>query len=142
MAFRIPADGRYAVRVRDLAMAGSDKHFYKLTLGELPVVTAAFPLSVAAGGEREIALVGHNLPSAATVKIAADKPGEVAVPLDEGRFRSRGSLTVLVTDSVEIVEVEPNDQPGQATPLPAPAWRGEESPTCRRHHRGYRPIPV
>ena len=37
VAYRIPADGRYAVRVRDLAMAGSDKHFYQLTLGALAV---------------------------------------------------------------------------------------------------------
>jgi len=124
LSFQVPSDGRYAVRVRDLALAGSDKHFYRLTLGELPLVTGVFPLSVAAGAEREVQLVGHNLPPDARAKITADKTGEVTVPLDANVYRTRGALQVLVSDANEIVEVEPNDAPAQATTLPAPGVAG------------------
>jgi WD40 repeat protein len=124
VAYRVPADGRYAVRVRDLAMAGSDKHFYKLTLGAVPFVTTAFPLSVAVGRDNQVQLVGYNLPAEARVRIPSDKPGEVPLPLDEASYRSRGGLKVLVTDAAEIVEVEPNDRPEQATPLRVPGVAG------------------
>ncbi len=124
LAYRVPADGRYAIRVRDLALAGSDKHFYRLALGELPYVTAVFPLSVSAGADREVQFVGYNLPADARAKIEAEKPGDIDVPLDMNRFRSRGAPKVLVTDAAEVVEVEPNDQPAQATTLPAPGVAG------------------
>ena len=124
LAFEVPADGRYAVRVRDLALAGSEKHFYRLTIGELPFVTAAFPLSVPVGAERHVQLVGYNLPAAAQAKISADKHGEVAVPLEANTYRSRGELKVLVSDAAEIVETEPNDRPEQATTLPVPGVAG------------------
>ncbi|HVU89972.1 MAG TPA: c-type cytochrome domain-containing protein [Pirellulales bacterium] len=124
LAYRIPADGRYAVRVRDLALAGSDKHFYRVALGEIPYVTAAFPLSVATGAERDVHLVGYNLPANASVKIAAEKPGEQEVMLDANQFRSRGGLKVLVSDLAETVENEPNDRPEQATSLAVPGAAG------------------
>ncbi len=124
VAYKVPADGRYAVRMRDLALAGSDKHFYRVALGEIPYVTGIFPLSVPAGGERDVHLVGYNLPADVDVKIAADKPGDKDVPLDANRFRSRGELKVLVSDVAEVVESEPNDRPAQATSLPVPGAAG------------------
>jgi WD40 repeat protein len=124
VAYQVPADGRYAVRVRDLALAGSDKHFYRLSLGDMPYVTAAFPLSVSAGGQRDVQLIGYNLPADVNVKVTADKPGEQDVPVDADRFRSRGALKVLVSDMAEIVENEPNDRPEQATSLAVPGAAG------------------
>ena len=124
VAYKVPAAGRYVVRVRDLALAGSDKHFYKLTIGAVPFVTAVFPLSVPAGHDNAVALVGYNLPPDAKIKIPSEKSGEAPVPLDAERFRSRGDLKVLITDAAEIVETEPNDRPEQATTVAAPGVAG------------------
>lgn len=120
LSYHVPTAGRYAVRVRDLAAAGSDKHFYRLTVGELPLVTAAFPLSVPAGQDNEVELVGFNVPEGTRVKVASDKPGEVAVPLDAERFRSRGTPNVLVAEGAQALETEPNDAPEVATSMAAP----------------------
>jgi WD40 repeat protein len=124
LAYKVPAAGRYTVRVRDLALAGSDKHFYKLTLGAVPFVTSVFPLSVRAGHDNSVALVGYNLPADANVKISVEKPGEAPVPLGAEGFRSRGDLKVLVSEAAEIVEAEPNDRPEQATTFAVPGVAG------------------
>lgn len=120
IAYRIPADGRYAVRVNDLGRTGSDKHFYRLTVGELPLVTGCFPLSVPAKQESEIQFTGYNLPADAKVKLPAGEAGERAVPIDPARFRAARALAVLATMEPELVEAEPNNAPEQATAIAAP----------------------
>ena len=42
------------------------------------------------------------------------------LPLDGEKFRSRRSFKLLVSESREFVEKEPNDEPGHATPIEAP----------------------
>lgn len=121
VAYRVPADGEYTLRISDLALNGSDKHVYRLSIGELPYVTACFPVSVPAQQETEIELAGFNLPPDARVKLAALAPGEHPLPIDGNRFRAARALKVLATEAAELVEAEPNDTPGEATPISAPA---------------------
>ncbi len=99
---------------------GSDKHFYRLSLGELPLVTGCFPMSVPAEKEIELQLSGYNLPVDAKVKLAAGPAGDRNVPIDQERFRAVRSLTVLATSEPELLEAEPNDAPEQATQIVAP----------------------
>lgn len=113
------AAGRYTATVSDLTQAGSADHFYRLSVGELAVVTDCFPLSVPAGAESEVRLVGVNVD--ATVRVKAGGPGDLAVPVDPERFRARRALSVVVTAAAEPVEREPNDAPVQASPLPGGA---------------------
>ncbi len=125
VAYTIPADGRYTIRINDLALTGSDKHFYRLSIGELPLVTACYPLSVPANGtpangEAEVELVGFNLPPDRHVKIPAGPPGERPVPVDTNRFRLSRPLHVLASAGAELVEAEPNDTAETATPIAAP----------------------
>ncbi len=57
--------GRRPIRrceVRDLMRGGGGEHFYRLSLGELAVPTAVFPLSVPANQEAEVEVTGYNLP--------------------------------------------------------------------------------
>ncbi len=123
-AFTIPADGRYAVVVSDLMLAGSEAHFYRLTMGELAVATGVFPLSVPANQETEVEVTGFNVPPGLKVKVPGAAGGETGVPLDAARFRWRGSLKVAVSSMSESVEAEPNDTPALATPLGVPAAVG------------------
>jgi WD40 repeat protein len=121
VAVRLPADGRYSVRLHEMTLGASPDHFYRLTMGEFPFVTDIFPLGVRAGSPAAIELIGFNLPEEAHVKILAGEPGEQEVPLDPEKFRSRRAFKVIVNDGSERVEMEPNDQPDQATMLEAPA---------------------
>jgi mono/diheme cytochrome c family protein len=116
----LPADGCYSVRVSDLQMAASGDHFYRLSIGTLPLVTGCSPLSVPAHRETRVALAGHNLPAGASVAVKAGGPGEIALPLESGRFRWRRPLKVLVSAEPESLEAEPNDRPAQATRFPVP----------------------
>ena len=131
LAYTFQADGHYTIRVNDLMFGASKDHFYRLSLGELPYVTGCYPLGVPANAESEVELIGYNLPSDHKVKIKPAKPGEADLPIDPNRFRSRKAFKVVVGDTAELVEKEPNDQPTNATPIAAPAavngrlWSGD-----------------
>ncbi|MHB8520782.1 MAG: c-type cytochrome domain-containing protein [Limisphaerales bacterium] len=120
LAWRVPASGRYRVRVNDLTFGGSPDHFFRLSVGPFAYVTGCFPLSVAANGRRPVELIGFNLPKHPQVEVKAEKPGELEVPVDPNRFRLRRPLKVLVGADPEFVEKEPNDEPAQATAIVAP----------------------
>lgn len=120
LAYAIAADGRYTVQVNDLQLAGSAEHFYRLSVGPLPLVTGVFPLGVPAEKESRVQLVGYNLPSEASASVAASAAGEVAAPIDAQQYRVRGAPKVIVSTLPESQEQEPNDEPAQATPLALP----------------------
>ena len=122
--FTVPTDGRYTVQVSDLMLGGGAENFYRLSLGELPVVTGVFPLSVPAGKESEVEVVGFNLPPAFKVKVPAAAAGEVDVPLDTRAYRLRKPLKVAVGAANEVLEAEPNNAPAEATPIAAPTTVG------------------
>jgi mono/diheme cytochrome c family protein len=120
VALTLPTDGRYTARVADLQMGGSPEHFYRLSIGRLPLATACHPLAVPAGRESRVRLVGYNLPPDASVAISPTGPGDWDLPVDPARIRIRRALKVLATEGPEAVEAEDNDAPDRAMPLPAP----------------------
>jgi hypothetical protein len=119
--FKVPASGRYRLRIADQTASGSKDHFYRLSAGAFPYVVAFFPLSVAANRETEVELIGFNLPAKSGALIKAGGPGETPVPVDANKFRSRRPLKAVVGDGVELVESEPNDSPGQAMSIVVPS---------------------
>jgi hypothetical protein len=119
--FRIPASGRYRVRIGERTEAGSPEHFYRLSIGTFPLVIGCFPLGVPANRESDVELLGLNLPANCVAHIKAGASGELDVPVDPEKFRSRRSLKVLVNDGPELVETEPNDTPEQAMKIPVPS---------------------
>lgn len=121
LAAKLPADGRYSINVRDLEMAGSINHAYRLTIGELPMVTGIFPLSVAENIETSVQLIGFNLSQNSSVKLPASTGGEIAVPIDTKDLRTRREVKVLTTTGMpDTIEREPNDTADHATPLELP----------------------
>ncbi|MDB6056838.1 MAG: repeat-containing protein, partial [Verrucomicrobiales bacterium] len=107
IAFTAPKTGRYKVQIKDTTATGSPEHTYRLTIGELPVVVAMSPLSVATNQDRDIQLVGYNLHDA-KVRVKPTKNGEMDLPIDIAKFRVRRALKLLVSDGPELVESEPN----------------------------------
>lgn len=104
LVHRLPATGRYTVRVSDPQYMASPEHFFRVSVGELPVVTGVFPLAVPADKESEVQLAGENLPAGASVKVKAGAMGEVVVPMNAEKFRARKEFKVLVSTTPELVE--------------------------------------
>ncbi|MEX0678283.1 MAG: c-type cytochrome domain-containing protein [Pirellulales bacterium] len=120
----VPADGRYVIQASDLMLEGSPDHDYRLSLGELSVPTAVYPLSVPANTETQVEVTGYNLPENLKVKVPAAAGGEVNVPLDPRTLRIRQPLKVVVGNLPESLEAEPNDAPETAAPIAVPATVG------------------
>ena len=120
LVFTPPADGRYVARVTDLQVAASGDHFYRLSVGDFPVVTGAFPPGVPPNAETKVRLTGYNLPPDATVTVKSAGEGELAVPVDPAKYRLRRDVKVLVSAMPAATEAEPNDATDKATPMPAP----------------------
>jgi len=120
LTFRIPKAGQYKIQVADKTDSSSKEHFYRLSVGSFQVVDGCFPLGVSANNESDVELIGFNLPSNNLVHIKAGAAGEMDVPVDPEKFRSRRALKVIVNAGPELVEVEPNDAPAYAMKLPVP----------------------
>lgn len=118
LAFKIPVDGRYTARVDDQMLKASPDFFYRLSIGELPVVTGIYPLAVGSRMETNLRLTGVNLPPDATVTFKSGGPGETVVPIDLERFRPLHAFKVAVRDEMQSNEREPNDQPDLANVIP------------------------
>ncbi len=120
LAYTFPSSGLYRIHVSDAMAAASKEHFYRLSIGSFPYVTGTFPLSVPMNAESSVELAGYNLPAGTHVQVKAGAAGELPVPIDANKFRSRSAFKVLVSEGTELVEVEPNDTPETATPIRVP----------------------
>lgn len=82
LAFTCPADGTYAIGVHDKDYRGGADQFYRLHVGDIPVVTGVVPMGVRRGTEATVTLVGVNLPTrTATVKVPAEAAVGSRVPV-------------------------------------------------------------
>ena len=81
-AHRFPKAGRYYIRLADYERSGGQDRFYRLKIGEFPIVKSAYPLGLQTGETAEISLQGYNL---------ADKQVSVA-----GRASWRDSDTIFL----------------------------------------------
>ena len=61
--YEVPADGEYVAEIKDSIYRGREDFVYRITIGELPFITSAFPLGGPAGKPTAVELVGWNLPA-------------------------------------------------------------------------------
>ena len=118
-----PADGQVVVRVGDALNGGGDRHIYRLTVGELPYLTRAFPLGVPAAGAPEIAIEGANLGEVRRARVGTplpDRPDRAPVEPSGLPSAPLNRLTVAVGRHPEVLEVEANDTIGGAQPVTLP----------------------
>ncbi len=128
----IPADGDYFVRVQLLNYGGFPEAVYRLTLGEVPYVTGAFPPGFQRGSEADITLFGPNVPAGQrrlglTPLLSNGHPnGELPldarlvqyVTLPEGHH-SGLDIPLVIGSHPELIETEPNSDREHAQRL---AW--------------------
>jgi len=117
---RIPQDGEYAIEIKDAIYRGREDFVYRISVGELPLVTGIFPLGGPAGASTAVEVQGWNLPEAKTSIDAKDKaPGIYLLPgskADEVSNRVPFAADTLP----EALEREPNDPPASAQPVTLP----------------------
>jgi hypothetical protein len=112
--------GRFTVRVSDRMAGGSREHFYRLTTGELPFVTGIYPLGVPAHSTSKVELIGWNIGANAAAEVRPKAAGEIAVPIDAEKFRTRRSFKVMASAAAEANEAEPNNAATQVNEIQIP----------------------
>lgn len=113
MFFDAPCDGLYTVEIRDVIFRGRADFVYRLSIGELPMVTNLFPLGGTRGTEVAVELDGVNL---------AERLLRVKVP-DGGAPLLRltsGNLPFAVSELPSVREAEPNDTDATAQRITVP----------------------
>jgi hypothetical protein len=120
--FVAPEDGEYIVQLRDYRYQGGDNYRYRLYAGPLPYVESIFPFGGQRGKTVEVALSGYNLDG--TTKMTLNIGARARRGRQEIRAATpRGYSNLVpfdVSDLNEIMEAEPNDDPGKAQAVTAP----------------------
>jgi len=95
------AGGRYTLSVRDRDFRGGADFQYQLEMGDIPIVTAVFPMGVHRGTKANVELAGVFLPmKSVSVDVPASaKPGDI-IPLDIGKG-VLGKAQIVVGDLPE-----------------------------------------
>ncbi len=120
LCYEIPADGEYVVEICDSIYRGRQDFVYRITVGELPLVTSIFPLGHRAGDRTAIELTGCNLPAATLTADDRDRqPG--VYPLSLGKGQCASDCVPFAVDSLpECLEQSGNDTPKTAQKLTLP----------------------
>jgi hypothetical protein len=122
--FSAPADGDYWLEIRDVRNQGGGGHYYRLRIGDFPLVSTPYPLGIQAGTTAAISAAGPAVVGVAPTILALAKdvpqtPRSVGFRFPGGNCS--GFATLLVGDAIETAEAEPNDEPQQATKVTLPA---------------------
>lgn len=120
LSCEIPADGVYVLEIKDALFRGREDFVYRIAIGELPFITAIFPLGGPSGQRLPIELVGWNLPSERIeINPVNRMPGRfVFSVLQHARFSNPVHFTLDALP--ESFAAEPNDTASQAVPLTFP----------------------
>lgn len=60
-AHKFAQAGTYYIRVSDYQRSGSGRHFYRIKVGQFPVVSGVYPLGLAQGAAKKVQVRGHGL---------------------------------------------------------------------------------
>jgi hypothetical protein len=120
---RFTADGEYLLHLRDVRHQGGATHFYRLRIGDFPLVTTPFPLAAQAGATATINAAGSAVENVAPVTLAL--PADATSGHQNISFRFAGGAasgfsTIARSATPQAAEIEPNNEPAQATKIAVP----------------------
>jgi hypothetical protein len=118
--YEIPADGEYAIEIKDSIYRGREDFVYRITVGEVPFITSIFPLGGPANADTTVQLKGWNLP---TDKIVLDDknktPGIYPIVVRKGDWVS--NIMPFAVDTLpECYDKEPNNLINRAQRITLP----------------------
>jgi WD40 repeat protein len=108
LGYVCPKAGTYTVGIHDREYRGANLP-YRLHIGDLPVITAVFPLGVQRGGETDVEVDGVNLTAHGPVRVrvkapASARPGSrLPAPVASPKGTPLGTATVIVGEFPEVV---------------------------------------
>lgn len=123
ISYEVPKDGQYVLAITDAIYRGREDFVYRVTIGEVPMVTSIFPLGGRAGEVHAARMQGWNLvgaemalpgkdAGAGLYRIAASKAG---VASNEVRY-----AVDTLPECVEKEGKEGNDSPAKAQKIALP----------------------
>lgn len=114
LGFTCPKDGTYALGIHDRDYRGGADMHYRLHVGDVPVVTAVFPLGLQRGTKAEVLLEGVHLGQTRSVRLeaAADAPVGTRLPVP---VAAAGAPSLVVGEFPEVTQ-----RLSRAEPLPVP----------------------
>ena len=120
--FTAAADGQYLVKVQHNSFRGYPEAVYRLTIGEVPLVTSVFPPGGRRGEKVSVELRGPNIPAGTRREVAlpADERSPVLYLTADGLAAGNHDVPFIVSDQPEGMEAEPNDELAVATRLTLP----------------------
>jgi WD40 repeat protein len=101
--------GKYRLIVSELVLAGSQEHFYRVSIGAFPFITSVFPPVLEKESDTKLRLIGFNLSEGAEQSVKTQKAGEQVVKLDPERYRWRREMKVAISEQPVVIESESNN---------------------------------
>jgi hypothetical protein len=121
LRFTAPADGTYAIRIRDVNGHGGQNYVYRLTITSDPILDCVYPLGGRRGGKVALRLSGQGVPAEPVeVVLPADAPASFAYRY-HAAGRPSNAVILDMDDLPEYLETEPNDTPDRAQRVSLPA---------------------
>jgi WD40 repeat protein len=106
LGYSCEAAGTYALRIHDRDYRGGKDMHYRLHIGDLPVISAVFPLGIQRGTEAEIHVEGVHLGGIKSVRLKAPPtaaPGSrLPIPITTSKGTPLGEASVVVGEFPEV----------------------------------------
>ena len=117
---KVPEDGDYQLEVRDSIYRGREDFVYRISVGELPFITTAFPLGGGEGEPLQATVRGWNLPADRLPLDTSAGGPSLRTARMAGRITPSNELPYAVDSLPDVSETEPNDDPAKAATAPFP----------------------
>jgi hypothetical protein len=114
--------GDYLVEIRDIRYQGGGNFRYRLRMGDFPIVSVPYPLAVQKGQSANLQVTGPvgTAPAPVTVNVPAQVPGDRMRVAAGAVGQGAAWVNLIASDTVEQLEVEPNDAPESSTAVQIP----------------------
>jgi hypothetical protein len=118
--YTVPKDGQYSLEIRDALYRGREDFVYRIAIGELPFLTAIFPMGGRARANTKIELTGWNLPNRKLTVDAKGKESGTYPVLTRALGIESNSLPFQVDTLPETNQKDGNDSPARAQRVKLP----------------------
>ena len=124
LIYKVPKDDEYTVEIKDIIFRGREDMVYRLTIGELPLLTYLFPLGTNRKSAAKVHTFGVNLSESEQTIDATQDPGGsthhhlLVRPTKKPSLAN--ALPFAVDDLPEISENEPNNDLDKSQSIDAP----------------------
>lgn len=117
---QVPQTGEYVLTITDAIYRGREDFVYRITIGELPMVTSLFPLGSRVGSPFAVQMKGWNLQGAELISLPSDAgPGVYQVAASKDGLVSN-HVSYAVDTLPEGFDKESNNDPAHAQKVKLP----------------------